>query len=68
VFQVVVQDRPYRKGMEKDNVMMILEDMVEKGQLNGSVVSIIIQNSDYYYQTVKDKEIVKGCYSNDRSV
>lgn len=46
VFTAVTEDRPYRKGMERDAAIRELRDMVVNGELDGSLVELLIQNYD----------------------
>ncbi|WP_241242397.1 HD domain-containing phosphohydrolase [Thalassotalea sp. G2M2-11] len=41
VFQALVQDRPYRKGMTLDEVLVILSKMVESGKLDNTIVTLV---------------------------
>ncbi|MFT6986000.1 MAG: putative nucleotidyltransferase with HDIG domain [Psychromonas sp.] len=38
IFQALVQDRPYRKGMQLDEVIDILDGFVKSGKLDGDIV------------------------------
>ncbi len=44
VFTAITEDRPYRKGMEKIEVVQILENMVTNGSLDKRVVKALIEN------------------------
>jgi len=46
VFQALVQDRPYRKGMALDKVLAILSDMVAIGKLDHTLVELAIKHQD----------------------
>jgi HD-GYP domain-containing protein (c-di-GMP phosphodiesterase class II) len=46
VFTAVTEDRPYRKGMERDAAIRELREMVVNGELDGSLVDLLIQNYD----------------------
>ncbi len=46
VFTAVTEDRPYRKGMERDAAIQEIRDMVVNGELDGSLVELLIQNYD----------------------
>lgn len=40
VFQALVQDRPYRKGMPIEEILTILDGLVDKGQLDPNIVKL----------------------------
>lgn len=46
VFTAVTEDRPYRPGMKKEEVVKLLNNMVNNNALNGDIVSVLIQNYD----------------------
>lgn len=46
VFTAVTEDRPYRPGMQKQEVINVLNKMVKNKALNGDVVSVLINNYD----------------------
>lgn len=54
VFQALVQDRPYRKGMALENVLDIIREFVNNGKLDEDIVKVVEKNS------VKCFEIAKG--------
>ncbi len=41
VFTALSEDRPYRKRLEKDKVIKILDKQVEGGALDGRIVNIV---------------------------
>lgn len=41
VYQALVEDRPYRRGMEPDQALSILREQVDNGKLDGRIVSDI---------------------------
>lgn len=46
VFTAVTEDRPYRAGMQKPEVIELLYKMVKNQALNGDVVKVLIDNYD----------------------
>ena len=46
IFAAITEDRPYRKGMEKDKVIQILREDAERGDISSLVVETLIQNYD----------------------
>lgn len=41
VFTSITEDRPYRKGMPSDKSQAVLQEMVDKGALDGDIVSVL---------------------------
>lgn len=46
IFQALVQDRPYRKGMDLGQVIELLDTFVDKGKLDEEVVGLAKQQQD----------------------
>lgn len=44
VFTAITEDRPYRKGMSKDEAIRVLKSMVQGGALNGDVVRLLLND------------------------
>lgn len=61
VFTAVTEDRPYRPGMKKEEVINLLNKMVKNNALNGDVVSVLINNYDEINQgrTLRQKQSLK---------
>ena len=55
VFQALVQDRPYRKGMPLDSVIEILEDQASSGKLDSNIVAHAKRNGADLYEVAKGK-------------
>ena len=49
VFQAVIQDRPYRKGMEPGQVVSLLNREAEAGRLDPVVVETVVLGLDHYW-------------------
>ncbi|WP_342607450.1 HD-GYP domain-containing protein [Vibrio tritonius] len=49
VFQALAQTRPYREGMNIDKIMVILEDMVESGKLDRTIVEFVNHHQQSCY-------------------
>jgi len=47
VFTAITEDRPYRKGMEDEQALKILQDMADKRELDSSLVELIKSNYDH---------------------
>ncbi len=46
VFTAVTEERPYRKGMDRDAAVRELRDMVRNGELDGTLVDLLVENYD----------------------
>lgn len=46
VFQALLQDRPYRRGMDLNDALAILENMVERGLLDADVTHYVKINAE----------------------
>ena len=44
VFSALAEDRPYRSGMDKDKILDILDDMVDRKDISYEVVEVLIDN------------------------
>lgn len=44
VFTAITEDRPYRKGMDDEQSIHVLNNMVEHNALDGDIVNILIHN------------------------
>jgi len=53
VFQALVQNRPYREGMEISEVVQILTKMSEDGQLDKAIVDVTIKDAEQCYHIAK---------------
>ncbi|WP_058485294.1 HD-GYP domain-containing protein [Defluviitalea phaphyphila] len=54
IFTALTEDRPYRKGMTKKNVISILKNMVEEKKLDKKIVLCLINN----YDVINEKRII----------
>lgn len=46
IFTAISEDRPYRQGMNKEEVIQVLLDMSEQRAINSSIVRMLIENYD----------------------
>lgn len=53
IFQALVQDRPYRKGMSLEQVVGVLDDFVDRGKLDADVVALAKQHKEDCYRVSK---------------
>ncbi len=57
VFTALSEDRPYRKRLEKDKVLKILDKQAEGGAIDGRIVNIVKENYDSvneFFEQTKD--------------
>lgn len=57
IFTALTEERPYRKGMSKNQVVEILNNLVSKNHLDKNVVDTIIQNYDDVFKHVQEKQM-----------
>ncbi|MGE4194147.1 MAG: HD-GYP domain-containing protein [Pseudodesulfovibrio sp.] len=47
VHTAITEDRPYRKGMSREQALAVLRSMAEKGFLDADIVDLVIDNHDH---------------------
>ena len=52
----ITEDRPYRKGMTKEQVITVLNSMVNNQSISSYVVSILIDNFDLINDVRKEAQ------------
>lgn len=55
VFQALVQDRPYRAGMKRPEVVKVLDEFVAKGKLDVDIVALTKQRMDECFEISNGK-------------
>ncbi|WP_420246813.1 MULTISPECIES: HD-GYP domain-containing protein [unclassified Maridesulfovibrio] len=53
VFQALVQDRPYRKGMTLENVARILSEMRDSGKLDKEIVAVALADAERCFDVAR---------------
>ena len=56
VFQALVQDRPYRKGMNVDQVVKIIKEMADDSKLDRDVVDMAVRDSEQCFMIARGEE------------
>lgn len=56
IFTALIENRPYRQGMVKEQVLTILNEQVIENKLDKSVIKILTDNFDDCLQHVKHKQ------------
>ena len=46
VFSAITEERPYRKGMQREQAMAVLRENVERGALSAQLVSLLLSHYD----------------------
>nr|MCR5088250.1 phosphohydrolase [Oscillospiraceae bacterium] len=44
IFSAITEDRPYRRGMEKEKAMAILRGDAERGDISTGIVELLAEN------------------------
>lgn len=58
VFTAISEDRPYRKGMERNQIEKILLSQVENNALEKKIVNLLIENYEEISSHVKEKQLL----------
>ncbi len=53
VFQALIQERPYRKGVERQDALAILNTQVQARKLDSDIVSLVEKNSIEFFNIAK---------------
>lgn len=56
IFTAISEDRPYRKGMDKEQIYSILKTQVEQMFLDRGIVDLLFDNYDSVNIYVKEKQ------------
>lgn len=64
VYMALREDRPYRKGLTKEEVHKIMIKLVKKNKLCGDIVSILFENRIFDDIVEKNKSLRKKAFSN----
>lgn len=46
IFQALAQDRPYRRAMQLDDVLRVLDDHAARGKVNAGLVRLLHEDSE----------------------
>lgn len=65
IFTAISEDRPYRKGMDKENIYKVFADLSEKKALDPKIVELLFDNYNDVDQFVREKQYTaKEYYEN----
>lgn len=56
IFTALIEDRPYRSGMEKEDVISILKSEAENNKLDSTIVKLLLDNFDTCYTRVASRQ------------
>ncbi|MCF6148281.1 MAG: HD domain-containing protein [Candidatus Kuenenia sp.] len=56
VFTALEEDRPYRKGMSKENIINIIRKFAEKNLFDAKIVGNLFENFDEIYTCTREKQ------------
>jgi len=46
IFTALTENRPYRKGMNQETAMHVLQSMADRGEIDGHLVNLVFENYD----------------------
>ncbi len=58
IFTALAEDRPYRKGMDKDGIFKILKQFSDRSLLDKKIINILFENYDEIYSCVTERQSV----------
>ncbi|HSW59182.1 MAG TPA: HD domain-containing phosphohydrolase [bacterium] len=65
IFTAISEDRPYRKGMDKENIYKVFKDLSDKKSLDPGIVELLFDNYNSVDQFVREKQYAaKEYYEN----
>lgn len=65
IFTATAEDRPYRKGMGREEITRILKDYASRGLLEKRIVDLVVDNyGDIFSHTRQKQESARSFYEN----
>lgn len=58
IFTAIAEDRPYRKGMERKEIEVILKSQAENKGLDKKIVNLLIENFEEISAHVKEEQLI----------
>ncbi len=63
IFTAVAEDRPYRSGMSRDGIAIVLKNQADAHLLDSRIVNLLLENYDEVLTATKEKQAeVRECY------
>ena len=59
-FTAITEDRPYRKGMQREQVVSVLDNQALSGALDGDVVAVLTDDYDAIDNTRRQEQANYG--------
>ena len=56
IFTALIEDRPYRKGMDKNQIYQIIKYQADNNLLDKKITDLLFDNFDSIYSHVKEKQ------------
>jgi len=56
IFTALIEERPYRKKLVKNEVKKILNDMVNRGEIDDKIVKLLLSNYEYVFDKVTEAQ------------
>ena len=58
IFTALSEDRPYRKGMSKEEIIQIIQQLSDRGLLDTRIVDLLIDNYGEIYSYVAGQQAI----------
>jgi len=65
IFTALIEDRPYRKGMDKNRIYQIIMSQADCNLLDKKIVDLLFDNFDAIYLYVKEKQAAARHFYNE---
>ncbi len=62
IFTALAEDRPYRKGMDREEISTILKNQAERGYIDRNIVGLLLENYDEILPHVHEQQTVTRQY------
>ena len=56
IFTALKEDRPYRKGMDKNEIFSVFSELIDAGHLDKNIVSLVFDNFEELHEYVKVRQ------------
>jgi HD-GYP domain-containing protein (c-di-GMP phosphodiesterase class II) len=66
IFTALIEDRPYRQGMEIHAAREIMIDFARRGKLDEEVIQVLVAHIENIYHQVRDSQEKATCYYQEQ--
>lgn len=66
IYTAISEDRPYRKGMDKEKIFSIFQDMVSKNNLDSKIVEVLLDNYEEINEQIRGIQLASFEFYNSR--